>query len=170
MWPVLGWTWPFTFTTGKTQPFHTHTQINFEVGQITDTKERANACINFFIQIAENLRNTYIVYKAPQLITQAYSDKTTEMKITDTEVINTIKSLKIEHSSGYNVISMKILKYCANVISKPFTFICNSWSEFGIYPEMFKCAIMWPMKGDKTKMTNDKPISFLISFWKTLET
>lgn len=42
---------------------------------------------------------------APQLLKQAYSDKTMEMKIipvNDTEVINSIKSLKTEDSSGYN--------------------------------------------------------------------
>jgi len=54
--------------TGKTQSFYTNTQINSEVGQITDTKETANACNTFFIQIAENLRNKHVVYKAPKLI------------------------------------------------------------------------------------------------------
>ena len=151
-WPVLGWALPFTFTTGKTQPFYTNTEINSEAGQITDTKEIANACNSFFIQIAENLRNKHIVYKAPKLIKQAYSDKTTEMKITpvtDTVVINTIKFLKTGDSSRYD----EILK-CANVISKPFTFVCKSWSESGIYPEMLKFAIyicLYIWKGIKLK-------------------
>lgn len=92
--------------------------------------------------------------------------------VTDTVMINTIKFLTTEDSSGYDGISMKTLKCFANVISKPFTFVCKSWSESGIYPEMLKFAIIWPihMKGDKTEMTNYRPISFLISFSKILET
>jgi hypothetical protein len=64
------------------------------------------------------------------------------------------------------------LKSWATVISKPFTSICNSWSAYGIYPELFKFAIIWPihMKGDKTKMTNYRTILFWIPFSKTLET
>lgn len=33
-------------TTGKTQPFYTITEINYEAGQITDTKEIVNASNN----------------------------------------------------------------------------------------------------------------------------
>jgi hypothetical protein len=105
---------------------------------------------------------------ALQVLKKSYSDKTTEMKIvpvTQMEVTNTIKSLKTEKLSGCDGISNNILKCCANVMSKPVTFICNSLSlASGIYPERFTFAIVWPIhkKGDKIIVTNYTPISLLI--------
>jgi hypothetical protein len=85
-------------TTGKTQSFDTITKINSEVGQLTDTKDIANAFNNFFIQIAEDLNNKQInVHKVLQFLKEGFPNKTTEMKIfpvTETEMINSIKSLK----------------------------------------------------------------------------
>jgi hypothetical protein len=69
-------------TIGKTQSVNTITEINTQACQITDTKGIGNAFNTFFIQIAENLNNKHInVYKALQLLTDAYSDITTGMKI-----------------------------------------------------------------------------------------
>jgi hypothetical protein len=103
------------------------------------------------------------VYKDLQLLKEAYPNKTTEMKIilvTEIEMINTIKFLKIKTSSGYDGISNKILKCYANVLNKPFTFISNSSLASGIYHKRFKFAIVRPIhkKGDRTKMTNYRPI------------
>jgi hypothetical protein len=76
--------------------------------------------------------------------------------VTKIEMINTIKSLNNKNSSGYDGMSNKILKCCANEISKPFTFICYSSITSGIFPERFKFAIVWPVhkKGDRIEMTN----------------
>jgi hypothetical protein len=65
-----------------------------------------------------------------------------------------------------------MIQCCADVISKPFTFICNSSLASGIYHDRFKYAKVRPIhkKGDKTKMTNYIPLSLLISFSKISET
>lgn len=85
--------------------------------------------------------------------------------VTQTEVINTIKSLKPKNSSGYDGFSNKILKSCANEGGKLFNFMCNSLLASGIYPER-----LIHKKGDKIKIANHRPISLLISFSKILET
>lgn len=58
------------------------------------------------------------------------------------------------------------------MISKPFTFICNSSLASGIYHDRFKYAKVRPIhkKGDKTKMTNYIPLSLLISFSRISKT
>jgi hypothetical protein len=80
--------------------------------------------------------------------------------VTKKEMINTIKFFKTKTSSGYDGISNKILKWYANVINKPFTFICNSSFASEIYPERFNFAIVRPIhkKGDRTEMANCRPI------------
>ena len=62
-----------------------------------------------------------------------------EMKVipvTEIEVINTITTLKRKNTSGHDDVSNKILKHCVNLITKPFTYICNFSLISGIYPEM----------------------------------
>jgi hypothetical protein len=122
-------------TTGKTQSCDTITKVNSEAGQLTDSKETANAFNSFFIQYAGNLNNKYItVHKALQFLKEAYPNKTMEMNtilITEIEMINTIKSFNNKNSSGYVGMSKKILKFRANEISEPFTFICNSSIALG---------------------------------------
>jgi hypothetical protein len=92
--------------------------------------------------------------------------------VMEVQVINTVKSFKTKNTSGYKGTSKKILTCCANVISKRFTFICNSSLASGIYPERFMFAIKWPIykKWDETKMTNYITISLLISFSNISET
>jgi hypothetical protein len=58
------------------------------------------------------------------------------------------------------MITNKILKCCANVISNPFTFICNSSLASGMYRERFNFAMVRPIhkKGDRTEMAKYKPV------------
>jgi hypothetical protein len=100
--------------------------------------------------IAENLNNIHInVYKALQLLKEAYPNKTTWMNITpvtEIEMINTITFLKTKTHQDVMEF-LKIFKYYANVIRKPSTFICNSSLASG----GFNFPIVQPKykKGDK---------------------
>jgi hypothetical protein len=62
--------------------------------------------------------------------------------VTEVEVINTITYFKRINASGYDGISSKILKHCIYLISKPFTYICNSSLTSGIYPDRCKYALV----------------------------
>jgi hypothetical protein len=83
--------------------------------------------------------------------------------VSETEVINVIKSLKPKNTARYDGISSKILKQCAHIISKPLTYICNCSLTTGIFPEKCKSAIVRPVykKGGHKEMNNYRPISFL---------
>jgi hypothetical protein len=62
--------------------------------------------------------------------------------VSEAEVINIIKSLKLKHTAGYDGISSKVFKECAHIISKPLTYVCNCSLNTGIFPERCKAAIV----------------------------
>jgi hypothetical protein len=91
-------------------------EINSGAGMLTNINEIANAFNSYFVNIAENLNNILIdVDKAFQSLKKSYPEKASEMKVipvTEIEVIKIIQSLKNKISSGYDRISINILKHC----------------------------------------------------------
>jgi len=87
------------------------------------------------------------------------------------EVKNKIKSLKPKNSSGCEGISTKLIKISSPFISSPLTHICNKSLSSGIFPGCVKYAVVKPLfkKGDKSKISNYRPIYTLSSFSKLLE-
>jgi hypothetical protein len=101
--------------------------------------------------------------------------KIMEMKtipVTEVEIINITKSLKPKNSSGYDEISSKIIKHCASEVGKPLSHQRNCSLQSDIYLERFKYSVVRPIhtNGDKTKTTNYRPMSLLITFKKILQT
>jgi len=91
--------------------------------------------------------------------------------ITEPEIKSTIHFLKPRKSSGYNEITRKILKACASLISHPLSYIYNHLLYTGIFPDHLKIAVVKPISktGNKTSMTNYRPISLLKAFSKVLK-
>jgi Notch-like protein len=91
--------------------------------------------------------------------------------ITTTEIEKIIKCLKPSNSHGYDEISTKILKYSVHMISSPLTYILNLALSTGIFPARMKYSIVKPLfkKGDKSDISNYRPISLLTSFSKIFE-
>jgi hypothetical protein len=73
--------------------------------------------------------------------------------------------------TGYDGIPSKISKVCASQISYPLTHIYNHSLLTGIFPNHLQVSIVRPLykKGDKTTMSNYRPISLLTTFSKILE-
>lgn len=64
----------------------------------------------------------------------------------------------------FRVFSNKILKYCVNLISKPFTYICNSSLITGIYPDRISMHLYDTYKkGGKTNTSNYRSVTLLLS-------
>jgi hypothetical protein len=91
--------------------------------------------------------------------------------VTETEIKNILKSLKSKNSSGYDGISSRILKYCIDEISKALGHIFNASLKQGIYPERMKYASVRPSykTGEKSDISNYRPISLLTTFSKVLK-
>jgi hypothetical protein len=151
-------------------------QTEFKLGNETiNVNQAAKTFNNYFINSVDELitqqpKTELAVFslresfpcKFPQII---------NIPITEAEVICTITSLKTKNSCGYDGLSNKILKLCGSHISKPLTYICNKSLSCGICPECLKYAIIIPCfkKGEKSQITNYRPISLLTGFSKIFE-
>jgi hypothetical protein len=74
-------------------------------------------------------------------------------------------------SSGYDEISMMVLKHCREEILDPLLFITNKSLLTGIFPEKCKLAKIKPLfkKDDETQLGNHRPISLLPALSKVFE-
>jgi hypothetical protein len=143
--------------------------------KVKDLKIIANAVNKFFLTITENL-NLHQELRGDDIsfLEDASARKFPGIKtipITETEIKSLIQFLKAKNSSGYDGITSKILKVCASLLSHPLTNICNHTQFTGIFPNRLKISIIRSLykKGDKTSMSNYRPISLLTTFSKVLE-
>jgi hypothetical protein len=83
----------------------------------------------------------------------------------------TIKAFQTKESYRYNQISLRIFKLSAPYIRAPINYICNKIMQYGVFPERLKYSVIKPIhkKGDKSLLSNYRPISLLTSFSKIVE-
>jgi len=81
------------------------------------------------------------------------------------------KKLKSKRSYGYDEITTKILKISSLFIVSPLTYICNRMLSTGTFLDRLKYSEIKPIykKGDKTLITNYRPISLLPVFSNIFE-
>jgi len=136
-------------TMGSSHPYNPFTKITSDTGSTAIPDEIAKAFNGFFIHVVENSDSKHVdINKSIEILTNINNAEYTEMKvipITENEVINTIVTLKTKKASGYDGISNMILKYCAKVISKPFSHICNFSPTNDIFLDRCKYALVLPL-------------------------
>ena len=87
------------------------------------------------------------------------------------EIEEIIASMKSKSSCRIDGISSKLIKHISHIISIPLCHVFNLSFTCGITPRELKMSLVTPIykTGDKTKVTNYRPISVLPCFGKILE-
>ena len=142
-----------------------------------DAHEAVNGVNNFFANIGREIASKVILpsVKYKEYIKIPNSQfMSTSMVINDTdesEIRYIIGQLKDNCAVGWDGISTSILKATVDVLTPPLTGLFNLCLSKGIFPRVFKKAIIYPIykNGDSESVNNYRPISILSSLSKILE-
>lgn len=87
------------------------------------------------------------------------------------EIFSLIQGLKNKCAVGIDLITTKIVKRYAHILTGPLTHIFNLALSTGVFPKKFKIAVIKPIYkgGDRTCVDNYRPISILPILSKILE-
>ena len=93
--------------------------------------------------------------------------------VTAGDVTRIVKNLKNTSAIGVDGVSTEVLKKGINVLASPLARICNISLSVGVFPDIFKEAIVHPVFKGNGKHPRDpasyRPISILPSLSKVLE-
>lgn len=145
-------------------------------------KDSAVASINFinsyFANIGNNLASVIISSNgnsdrpSPSSLSIESSSQSFGLFATDfIEIDSIIMSLKTCSAAGHDGIQTKVLKFAKDLIVPHITHICNLSFITGIFPNLFKTALIKPIYkgGDRDSISNYRPISILPALSKILE-
>ncbi len=123
---------------------------------ITDKLEIANKFNNVFVDIGKKLADI-LVNDGQKTFTDFLKNKiSSKLKFYDIEkehIIKTINDMKPKTSSGYDGISMKIIKSVKNILAYPLAMIINQMLHTDIFPDLLKIANVTPIyKKDMMKL------------------
>ena len=138
---------------------------------VNDPKLISNSLNQFYLNIGKNKGPvSNISYNARSFMNQPCSQSFFIRETTEIEVKDIIQNLK-NNSCGWDEVSSNVLKRCNECILKPLVYLLNLSLSQGIVPTECKIARVTPLYkgGDKTNMSNYRPISVLPVFSKILE-
>ena len=140
---------------------------------LSDPKNIAESFNNYFCNVGPQLNSLLPAnnFDFKTYLTTDYKNSFFCSETCDYELQEIIKDLKISNSSNGDDISSKIIILCSNLIAKPLVHIFNLSVRQGIFPNMLKSSKVIPIfkKGDKTNMSNYRPISLTSPFSKVFE-
>ena len=103
--------------------------------------------------------------------TQIQHEELAHIDVTQQNVIDVFSYLNVTKACRPDLISPRLLKEGASVISKPLTMIFNHSLQQGYLPARWKEANVTPIykKEDRSSPSNHRPISLLCCIGKTME-
>ena len=129
--------------------------------------EKANALNDYFCSIS-TIDDTNIRLPAFQKRTNSTLSHIT---ILESEVVDILRTLKINKAVGPDCISHRMLKYTCETIAVPLCKLFNLSLQSHTYPKLWKLAHVMPIfkKGDKSLVSNYRPISLISCVGKSFE-
>lgn len=136
-----------------------------------NTKQMADYCNDYFANIGSNMLSNI---SEPENFCHSLENISNSMfltPVTENEIIKHINSLKNQSAPGIDGVTTKILKLIHSHILSPLVHIINLSFKTGIVPHQFKISIITPIhkSGDKTLISNYRPISLISNFSKIFE-
>jgi len=115
-------------------------QLHYNSKTINDPRVISKKFNEYFIDTINSILNTDSnnVMKTSQYDLNTCPSSMFAPPITEIEIINSINELKGKFSSGFDEISVVLLKHCSYLILKPLTHIFNLSLKLGIYPDQLK--------------------------------
>ena len=139
----------------------------------SDPKEVVNALNEYFVEVGPRLAEKIPPSKSTSAIlnTSFNKDSIVIFPTDANEVYNIISSLKNTSACGVDHIPVSAVKSVSEHISSPLAALINHSISSGIFPDMLKIAKVIPIykNGDKTLVSNYRPISLLSTFSKVYE-
>lgn len=137
---------------------------------IIDPQEICNEFNNYYIDVAkaENILNNkqYNIDLTYKISNSIFIPPTIPH-----DIHKIIISLKNTHSPGHDGIITKVIKNCSEIISPVMSHVINLCIVKGVFPDQLKTAVIKPLfkKGDKSDISNYRPIALLPVFSKIFE-
>ena len=149
------------------------TDISYtEVTQVISTLKNSSAGWdnNFFVSIGQKLAKDITSDVNPMSYINSIEHSIVITDISYTEVTQVISTLK-NSSAGWDELPTFVAKKCISGYIEPLTYLINTSFTEGIFPKELKLARVVPIFkiGDKTELTNYRPISVLSFFSKVFE-
>ena len=149
-------------------------EIKLENGNLTSKKqEMSEVFVKHFTEIGQNMANKI---KQNQNNFQNFSAKRLPNSLvllqTDIkEIKNEILKLSNKKAPGLDALKSENLKLVVDEISPPLTYIFNWAIRIGVFPDVFKTALIKPLfkGGDKTSVNSYRPISLISNLAKIFE-
>ena len=141
--------------------------------EITEPVKIANSFNNYFTNIGPTLASTINEGedKFSKYLSDSFHNSLFFSPTSYHEVVNIVKELKSSRSSGYDGISVNLLKQIIHSIASPLTHIFNKSLASGRCPNSLKIAKVIPIfkKDNQYQLKNYRPISLLPGISKILE-
>jgi hypothetical protein len=153
----------------------TNNPISFTINQspTSDIKIIAEAFNTYYINLGNNLagkisKSSISPYDT---VKPVHYNSAMFLPSSESEIAAIINNLKNNSSPGWDNIPNSVIKYAKNYISLPLSNIINCVINKGSFPDKLKIAKVIPCykSGDKSLITNYRPISILNSFSKIFE-
>lgn len=139
--------------------------------ETTDDKNIAENLNTFFTEVGQNLKDSIPPSNLNPLQLLPDIDNEMDLTITNEEELVMIIDKLNNVGAGADKINAKIFKLTYKVILKQILHLFNRCLESGIFPRIFKIAIIKPIykNGDRRLVNNYRPISILPFMSKILE-